>query len=117
MEEEEAGLIPPKPQREAAKRPLSEHLAEYVDHMRQQNRSAGHIVGERNRLIRIFKERGWKVAGDIKRDSFERWLCSLKGCVAKTRNDYLGAARTFANCWSNVIVSQSTLLRASKRRR
>lgn len=97
MEEEEAGLIPPKPQRDAARRPLAEHLAEYVDHMRQQNRSAGHIVGERNRLIRIFKGCGWKVAGDIKRDSFERWLCSLKGCVAKTRNDYLGAARTFTN--------------------
>lgn len=95
MEQEEAGLIAPKPQREAAKRPLSEHLAEYVEHMEQKRCSPPHIIGERNKLVRIFKECGWKVAGDIKRDSFEGWLCSLKGCVAKTRNDYLGAARTF----------------------
>ncbi len=95
MEQEEAGLILPKPQREAAKRPLSEHLAEYIDHMQQQRRAPAHIKGEENRLARIFKECGWKVAADIKRDSFERWLCSLKDCVAKTRNDYLGAVRTF----------------------
>ncbi|MDB6004395.1 MAG: hypothetical protein JWR15_1382 [Prosthecobacter sp.] len=96
MEQEEAGMIPPKPQREAAKRPLMEHLAEYIAHMEQQGRDAAHIKGENNRIARIFKECKWKVLGDIKRDSFERWLCALKGCVAKTRNDYLGAARTFA---------------------
>jgi len=95
LEDEEAGLIPPKPQREAAKRPLSEHLAEYIAHMEQQRRAPAHIKGEENRLARIFKECGWKSAPDIKRDSFERWLCSLKDCAAKTRNDYLGAARTF----------------------
>jgi integrase len=95
MEREDAGLALPKHQREAAKRGLSAHLEEYVQHMKQKRLAPAHIKGEENRLLRIFKECRWKATTDIKRDSFERWLCSLTDCVAKTRNDYLGAARTF----------------------
>ena len=97
MEKEEAGLLPPKHLREAAQQPLGVHLGHYVEHMEQRGRAAAHIKGEENRLLRIFKECQWKTPADVRRDRFERWLCSLRDCAAKTRNDYLGAARTFAN--------------------
>ena len=97
MEKEQAGLLPPKPLREAAQQPLRQHLEQYAESMEQRGRAPAHIRGEKNRLDRIFSGCQWKTPADIKRDAFERWLCSLKHCTAKTRNDYLSTARTFAN--------------------
>jgi len=97
MEKEEAGLMLPKHQRDAAKQNLSEHVKDYVAHMEQKGLRPMHVQCEGNRLLRIIRECRWKFTTDIKRDSLESWLCNLSGCVAKTRNDYLGAIRTFTN--------------------
>ncbi len=97
QEKEEAGLLPSKSIRDASKLELSIHLDEYIQHMQQRGLSSAHIKGEENRLRRIIKECGWKSPSDIKRASLEIWLCTLNGCVAKTRNGYLDSARVFAS--------------------
>jgi len=95
MEKEEAGLILPAHQREAAKRGLIGHLDDYLHNLEQLGRKGQYIKQREKQLLRIFRECSWKVAADIARDSFERWLCKLE-VVAKTRNDYLIAAKSFA---------------------
>lgn len=95
-EEEAAGIARPKPLLEAAKRPLSEHLAEYVADLEAQGCSKKYVALARNRTQRLCDTCGWEKIADVCADDFARWR-SKQSCSAKTSNEYLGLASAFLN--------------------
>jgi len=59
--------------------------------------SKDHLIHSRNRLLRMFKECGWRQLRDITPDSVEKWLAAQDKFSPKTLNDYLAHAKTFAS--------------------
>ena len=96
QEQEAAGIIPSKPQREAAARNLSEHLSEFVADLSIQGCSQKHIDNITYRVGRLIKDCGWTRVGDVTADSFIAWRGRQK-LAAKTINDYLGAISSLLN--------------------
>ena len=96
QEQELAGIIPPKPQREAAARNLSEHLDEFVADLTAQGCSEKHLNNVGYRVGRLIEECRWARVGDVTADSFLVWRGRQK-LAAKTINDYLGAISSLLN--------------------
>jgi len=91
MEREEAGLIVPAEQRQAAKRPLSEHLADYLAHLKTHRRNKQYRSDVRGRVTRLIQVCGWKRVKDVTPESFEKWRAKQTTISVKTQNDYLAA--------------------------
>ncbi len=96
LELEAAGIIPPKPIREAAARQMSEHLNDYVADLRALGRSDSHINNIEFRVGRLIQECQWKRGVDVTADSFVTWR-GKQNLAAKTINDYLGGAVSLLN--------------------
>jgi integrase len=97
MEEEASGLVTPKPLREAAQKPLGEHLEAFMADISARGRCKKHLQHTRNRLIRLFEAMGWRRLCDITADGFARWRSEQVALSAKTRNEYLGHATALLN--------------------
>ncbi len=97
LEEEASGLIAPKPLRDAAQKPLVDHLASFVEDMVALGRCKKHIQHTRNRLARLFEECAWRLLRDVNADGFARWRSQQKTFSAKTLNEYLGHANALLN--------------------
>jgi len=95
-EREAAGILAPKMQREAAARPLTEHLENFVADLEARGRDAMYIKPLRWRCLRLFQECGWSRLADIKQESFIRWRAGQRK-AAKTLNDHLDAVRVLLN--------------------
>ena len=93
-QEELAGLLRPRPEREAAQRPLTEHLADYIADLAAQSRSRKHIAVSRNRVDRLARQCGWVRLSQISSDGFNRWR-ARQTLAAKTLNEYLALASAF----------------------
>ena len=104
-ERELVGLLDPKPLRDAAKRAIDEHLADYVADLTARGNGKDHIVHARQRLKRLVAECSWKLLRDVTNDSFTKWLGRQTKLSHKTRNEYLGHLKAFMN-W---LVSQDRL--------
>jgi integrase len=89
-EEEQEGLIKPKQQRDSVRRPIAEHLAEYVAHLRSLSRTRKHLAFTKNRILRLCEDCGWRLLRDISSDGFNRWAAAQTAIGPKTRNEYLG---------------------------
>jgi integrase len=93
IEEEEmelAGLLGPKSVREAARRPLAEHIAEYVEHLtNDRKRGRDHLIHVKGRLKRLLGDCRWQLPRDVTGESFERWRRNQSELSAKTVNEYL----------------------------
>lgn len=72
-EEELAGLIAPKPLRNAAERPLAEHLADFLADLEARGRCKSHVAHTRQRLPRLFRECNWHLLRDVSADGFTSW--------------------------------------------
>lgn len=95
-EEELAGIIAPKALREAARRPLAEHCAEFLaDPTRKRGRA--HLVHVKCRLARLVEDCRWKAVKDITAESFTAWSARQTKLSAKTLNEYLGHAVALLN--------------------
>ena len=94
---ESVGLIAPKSQRDAAERPLTEHLAEFLADLKARGRCRSHIAHTRQRLPRMFNECGWHRLRDVTADGFSNWRVKQDRLSAKTCNEYLGHAKAFFN--------------------
>jgi len=105
-ERELLGLLPPKIIREAAQRPLSEHLADFIADMSLRGRCKSHIVHVKCRLERLLKECAWRLFGDVSPDGFAKWRVQQSQFSAKTCNEYLG----HANALFNWLVRQGRML-------
>src|SRR5271156_996249 len=72
-EREAAGILEPKLVRDAAQRPLAEHLNDYEADLVARGRAGRGGRGARllkSRIIRLMDEAGWKQAGQVSADSF-----------------------------------------------
>ncbi len=96
-EAELAGLLGPKELREAARRPLSEHLTEFLADLTERKRGRSHLVHAKCRLEKILKECRWAVLADVSADGFASWRSKQTKFSAKTANDYLDHANALLN--------------------
>jgi integrase len=97
-EAEAAGIIFPKPIREAAVAPLKVLIIDYVSDMRMRVKSSTSKSPKqsKSRLMRLCKECGWQKLSDITADSFVKWRCTTD-LSPKTLNHYLAEGITFIN--------------------
>jgi len=95
-ERERAGLIVPKCQREAAQKPLLDHLDDFISDLQTKQRAKRYISDLQSRVIRVAEECKWKVAGDVQPDHFMKWRSRYKA-APKTLNEYLNACNALLN--------------------
>ena len=104
LEKVRSGLLTPAEMETAGhvKRPLTEHVGDYLDHL-QTKRVRGRKISahyRRNmdsRLSRLLRECGFTKVADITAEAVVRWLDEAEegGMAASTRNSYLGTIRAF----------------------
>src|ERR1035437_8346466 len=90
-EREAAGIIEAKPVRDAAQRPLLEHLDDYEADLVKRGRAGRGGRGARllkSRILRLMKDCGWKLSASITADSFIAWR-NPQPASARTLNHYL----------------------------
>jgi integrase len=93
---ESVGLIAPKEQREATRRSLAEHIADYISDRRSVGRDEKYVGELFRKLMRLSKECSWQSIRDITAESFCLWRAKQeqKKQAPKTLNEYLNAARS-----------------------
>ena len=93
-EKEHNGILPPKPVREAAARPLTELLGEYLAELESRARTPRTLRKYRNTLRKLFERCQWQKVQEVTARSFCQWRnhCGLSG---KTSNDLLACATSF----------------------
>lgn len=96
LQREEAGLIAPASEREAAATPLVDLLAQFEADLKALERDATHVHDTCARIRRILKETGWKRLRDIRADEFTTWRTTLT-VSAKTKKEYHASIRSFLN--------------------
>ncbi len=94
-EREAAGLIAPKIEREAAAKPLKEHLEDWLE-TKDRTRDDQYLIGVRNRVLRLLKECRWNFAKDVRTEDYEQWIGG-SNLSPKTLNDFLISMRTLLN--------------------
>ena len=98
-EREAAGIIEPKLARDAAQRPLLEHLDEYEADLVKRGRAGRGGRGGRllkSRIIHLANECRWQLSGHVTADSFIVWRNQHKA-AARTQNHYLQGMVSFLN--------------------
>jgi len=95
QEDELVGFLGPKPLRDAAQKPIVDHLAEHVANLAALKRSPKHVAFTRNRITRICQQCGWKLLRDITADGFTRWRAGQGKQSPKTLNEYYGHLSSF----------------------
>jgi integrase len=99
MEEERAreglGIAPDL--RESLRRPLKDHLMDFVVDRERIGRAPDYVRQLKGKLDRLISECGWQKMSDITPDRFLRWRQKQTGISAKTLNEYLIAAKSFCN--------------------
>jgi len=98
-EREAAGILEPKLIRDAAQRPLAEHLNDYEADLLKRGRAGRGGRGARllkSRILRLMKDCGWKLSVSITADSFIGWR-NLQTDSARTLNHYLQGMISFLN--------------------
>ena len=114
QQEELAGLLPSKSIRDAAQKPLAEHLKDYVADLTARCRSKKHVAVARNRIARLCAQCGWIRLSDVSSDSFNRWRVK-QSHSPKTLNEYLTLTLAFL-AWleSNGQAAHNPLRHAAK---
>ncbi len=93
-EKERNGILPPRPVREAAARPLGELLDEYLVELESRGRTPRTIRKYRNILRKLFARCQWGKIQDVTTRSFCQWR-NQAGLAGKTANDLLACSNTF----------------------
>jgi integrase len=104
-EREAAGIIEPKLVRDAAQRPLAEHLDDYEADLVTRGRAGRGGRGARllkARLVRLMNETKWKLVGQITADAFIGWRNQQDKMGARTKNHYLQGMVSFLNWMERV---------------
>ncbi len=93
-ERELAGILAPRVQRDAAARPLVDHLDDFIADVKARRRSKEYFEPVKWRIRRLMKECGWSLLRDVSAESFIAWRSRQGDTMsAKTLNEYLSAAR------------------------
>jgi len=99
-EKELLGLIQPRKLREAAEQPIATHLAAFVAHQKEQERSEDHVRHTHERVTALCAACRWQRLRDVTPDCFVKWRneqLEAKTLSAKTLNAYLGHAAALFN--------------------
>ena len=94
---EAAGITIPKPLKDAAAKPLLEHLADYTEDQRRRGLARRHVLQTESRIRRVSESAGWARLGDISADGFTAWRNRQAELSPKTLNEYLSALHAFCN--------------------
>ena len=106
-EREAAGILGPRPLRDAAAKPVADHLADYLADLEARGRTGQYVYDVRLRLTRLADACGWATLADVTAEAFVAWRSSRprdtrpskrgRGPVlsAKTLNDYLALGSAF----------------------
>jgi integrase len=98
-EREAAGILEPRVIRDAARKPLKEHLGDYIADLETRGRCGRGGRGARlvkGRILRTMEGCGWKVAVQVTPDSFISWR-NPRQDGARTLNHYLQGMVSFLN--------------------
>lgn len=95
-EQEAEGWIAPARVRDAAQKPLGEHLAAFVRDQIAKGRVARYVENIEMSLGVLIEECGWKCAQQVTASSFVEWR-QRQEKSPKTLNEYLGNAKVFLN--------------------
>ena len=96
QERERQGIIASKQQREAAQRPLSGHIADFIADRNAVGRDARYVRQREKKLLLLVAACRWNTAKDVTANSFQTWR-SQQRITAKTLNEYLNAATGLMN--------------------
>ena len=88
--------------RKHADRPLSDHVGEYIEHLRERRVHASRIKTTGKRLKETATNCGWKYLRDLSADALTRWLNNQRvdeqrKMSASVHNDYVGHWTAFGN--------------------
>ena len=97
QERERASLVPKRPLRENAGRPLRDHLADFVRDLRTKERSEEYVRRIEQRVNKLLRLCSWQFMRDIQPDDFVQWRNEAKGLMPKTLNEYLAAINGLLN--------------------
>jgi integrase len=95
-QQEREGMISPKPKREAARKPLAEHLEDFILSRQSIGRDGKYVKELRAKVVILIEECGWSLPGQVTAESFESWR-NHQDRSAKTLNEYLGAISGLMN--------------------
>ncbi len=95
LQQEEAGIVPTRATREAAEKPLSEHLDKYLLDLQTLGRDPAYVYHIEKRISKLLDACGWRLLKDITAESFLAWRAKHQELAAKTLNEYLNAITAF----------------------
>jgi len=104
QEREAAGILEPRIIRDSAKKPLKEHLADYVADLERRARSGRGGRGAKllkGRIVRLMDDCRWTLPIQITADSFTAWR-NQRTDAARTLNHYLQGMISFLNWMERV---------------
>jgi hypothetical protein len=94
-ERESEGIVATKAVRDAAQKPLTGHLQDFLQ-LKQSTRDERYLYELKHRVLKLIKECDWRAANDITPESFEIWRSGGTGS-ARTNNEYLTSVRALLN--------------------
>jgi len=106
-EEERAGFIRPKKEREAMQRPLLEHVETFIAERYKIGRDEKYVRELKKKLLVLAAEVPWKQISAITAESFCCWRRKQKKSP-KTLNEYLSAIGALLN-WLEPVIGRNPL--------
>ncbi len=98
LQQEKAGVIAPRVQREAALIPFTRHVEDYTADLAAAQRDEEYVYTLGKRLTKLAKECGWEWLADITADSFQNWRkTQAPRLAAKTLKEYHATMIAFLN--------------------
>jgi integrase len=106
-EDERAGFIRPRREREAIRRPLLEHIEAFIAERYAIGRDEKYVRELKKKLLVLATEISWKFLGDVTSESFCAWR-RRQNKSPKTLNEYLGAIGALLN-WLEPVIGANPL--------
>lgn len=98
--DEHAGIVMPKPLRDAAQKRLADHLTDFAADLRVKGRDKEYVRIIIGNITRLIEECGWMYTRNVTPDSFTSWRAKQTKSP-KTLNEYLNAANALLNWMSH----------------
>lgn len=93
---EKAGIVADEATTRAARKPLVDHLIDFVEDLKARRRTRDHVLKTSRRIRTLIQACGWKIPADVTPDSFVAWR-SKQSLAPKTLNEYLNSVSNLLN--------------------